>query len=468
MDSTFKYKPDKIKYLNNVDTLDNSHRKIVDGFEKERRDLPAKKKRLTKHADELKVFETTKPENITPRIIERKAWLKGEMSRLTSEINSIDEREMEYHSKVHEVVMDYYDIVEKTTISIKNDRPMDLDELTQNTDQEIETESESCAMSTTDTDLDHLNKIHKHNRKEKKPTKKRRKGNLQSNTDILDFFTGAPIKNAKPNIKNDDTTEDKPDVPLTKLIVKLVSNKASLFNDYKTLTDSVYNSTKSKRHSTVRICENCKIEKILIHNEGFYVCPGKDCGEVEHIIIESEVPNYKDPVQEKPSYPYKRLNHLQEWLSQLQAKESTDIPQAVYDLINMEIKKQRITNYKALTWFKMKSILKKLKLQKHYEHISFILSKITGRPPPCISRDDEEKIKNMFKEMQKPFTKYCPTNRTNFLSYSYVLRKVFQLLELDELAEYCTLLKNRNKLRDQDKLWEKICGELQWQFYPSI
>lgn len=157
-----------------------------------------------------------------------------------------------------------------------------------------------------------------------------------------------------------------------------------------------------------------------------------------------------------------------EWLSQMQAKESTDIPENVYSLIISEIKKNRIINNSNLTPGKMKSILKKLNLQHYYEHIPFILSKITGKPPPTISRATEEKIKNMFDEMQKPFQKHCPKNRTNFLSYSYVLRKLFQLLELDDLASYCSLLKNRTKLREQDKLWEKICIDLKWQFHPSI
>ena len=41
--ATFKYKPDKIKYLNNIDTLDGTHRKIVSDFERKRCELPARK-----------------------------------------------------------------------------------------------------------------------------------------------------------------------------------------------------------------------------------------------------------------------------------------------------------------------------------------------------------------------------------------------------------------------------------------
>ena len=38
-----------------------------------------------------------------------------------------------------------------------------------------------------------------------------------------------------------------------------------------------------------------------------------NCGEVENCIIESENTNYKDPMVEKPTFPYKRKNHFCEW-----------------------------------------------------------------------------------------------------------------------------------------------------------
>ena len=43
MDSQFKFKPDKIKYLSNVDTLDSEHKKIIDCINKKRYDMPQKK-----------------------------------------------------------------------------------------------------------------------------------------------------------------------------------------------------------------------------------------------------------------------------------------------------------------------------------------------------------------------------------------------------------------------------------------
>jgi benzoyl-CoA reductase/2-hydroxyglutaryl-CoA dehydratase subunit BcrC/BadD/HgdB len=80
----------------------------------------------------------------------------------------------------------------------------------------------------------------------------------------------------------------------------------------------------------------------------------------------------------------------------------------------------------------------------------------------------EERIRMMFKLVQPAFLKHAPSNRKNFLSYSYVIHKFMQLLERDEYLEHFNLLKSREKLHEQDKVWAKICKELNWQFIPSI
>jgi hypothetical protein len=116
----------------------------------------------------------------------------------------------------------------------------------------------------------------------------------------------------------------------------------------------------------------------------------------------------------------------------------------------------------------MKQILKTLRYNQYYEHIPNIISKLNRLPPPTISREMEETLRNMFKEIQEPFARHCPSIRVNFLSYSYVLHKLCQLLDLDSFTECFPLLKNRDKLRQQDMIWEKICNDLKWKFYPSV
>lgn len=155
-------------------------------------------------------------------------------------------------------------------------------------------------------------------------------------------------------------------------------------------------------------------------------------------------------------------------MSQFQAKESIEIPDEIYNKILSELKKHRFTDLRKLGLPYIKNVLKGLQLALYYEHTAYIISKLSGLPPPTISRETEEKIRLMFRQIQIPFEKYCPKDRTNFLSYAYVLHKFFQLLELDDFVKYFPLLKSREKLKIQDNIWEKICYDLNWDFYPSV
>ena len=117
---------------------------------------------------------------------------------------------------------------------------------------------------------------------------------------------------------------------------------------------------------------------------------------------------------------------------------------------------------------KITEILKKLKLNKYYEHKAHIKHKLNGLPTPHLEPELEEKLRTMFKLVQPPFLKYMPSQRKNFLSYSYVLNKFFQLIGKDEYLQYFPLLKSREKLQLQDQIWKKICDELNWEFIRSI
>jgi len=116
----------------------------------------------------------------------------------------------------------------------------------------------------------------------------------------------------------------------------------------------------------------------------------------------------------------------------------------------------------------IKDILKKIREQSYYEHIPYIISKITEKPPIILSRDVEDKIKHMFKQIQEPFSIYCPSDRLNFLNYSYILNKIFRIIGNEEYAKCFQLLKSPDKLKQQDMVWKKICFHLGWPFHPSI
>ena len=221
--------------------------------------------------------------------------------------------------------------------------------------------------------------------------------------------------------------------------------------------------------SDIDMCPDCSTERVLLQQEAILICPNPKCMRTDNVLIDSDIPSYKETARENTSYySYKRINHFNEWLAQFQAKETTDIPDDVYDRIYMELKKERISNMAKVTPSKMKEILKRLKLNKYYEHIPHITNRLNGQPAPVITRATEEKLRSMFKEIQGPFMKHCPSERKNFLSYSYVLHKFCQLLELDDFLQCFQLLKSREKLHVQDTIWEKICDELNWEFIKSV
>ena len=244
-----------------------------------------------------------------------------------------------------------------------------------------------------------------------------------------------------------------------------ISTKGKLLDDYLNIIDNTYESKKNKIIDDT-ICIKCNNKLNINYIEGVSVCIS--CGEQYNILIDSDKPNYKEPTYESNYFAYKRINHFNEWLSQFQAKESTDISSEIIEKILCELKKERIFNVANISNNKIRDILKKLKLNKFYEHIPYIINKINGKPPPNITKQVEEKLRYMFKEIQAPFEKHCPKNRKNFLSYSYVIHKFIQLLGMNEYLVYFPLLKSREKLYQQDKIWKCICSELNWQFINSI
>jgi len=250
-------------------------------------------------------------------------------------------------------------------------------------------------------------------------------------------------------------------------IVKNI-NKDIIYDKFMKLIDKNYINTTndSKNKNYFDKCIKCSIEMLLHNNSGQLTCP--NCGYIENIIVDSDKPSFKEPPKEMTSFCYKRINHLNEFLAQFQAKETTDIPETVYNDIIVEIKKERIKNMSLITPDKMRIILKKIKKNDYYEHIPYIINQLNGLPPPVIAPEIEEIIRGMFKAIQIPFEKYCPVERKNFLSYNYVMYKFFELLELDEYLACFQLLKSRTKLHQQDQIWKNICKDLNWEYINSL
>jgi len=269
---------------------------------------------------------------------------------------------------------------------------------------------------------------------------------------VMDFFSKPPIIN---EVENDEEENDK------------VFDKADLIDNYLKIIDPEFiKSIEEPDGEELNRCKKCGCFCTTDEDEGVMICD--KCGAQQKILIENDLPSYKEPPREITYFAYKRINHFNEWLAQFQAKETTDIKEDIFDKIKTELKKEKIVDMKTLKATKVREILKKLGLQRYYEHSNYITNRLSGIPAPVIDNETEEKLKNMFRDIQGPWMKYCPDDRSNFFSYPFVLFKCLQLLEKDELLKHFRLLKSREKLAEQDSLWRKICEDLRWEFIRTV
>lgn len=248
-------------------------------------------------------------------------------------------------------------------------------------------------------------------------------------------------------------------------------SRADILDEYMTLVDVNYMPKESRKkilainYECMECGAQCRIDSV----RASLLCT--KCGCVQsYMDSDTSTPSFKEMDQKNMShsYGYQRSNHFCEWLSQFQAKERKDIPDDVYNKIRNEMKKAYFTEFDKLTPKRTHEFLKKLGLQSYYDHIPYIMSTINGIPPPCLDPETEIMLKKMFQLVQKPWIKIKPPTRKNFLSYSYIIHKFCELLELDHLLKYFPLLKNIDRLREQDQYWKKICAILKWEYYPSI
>ena len=192
-----------------------------------------------------------------------------------------------------------------------------------------------------------------------------------------------------------------------------------------------------------------------------------NCGMVEYVLCEERGFKDEQEMDRNVVYSYKRENHFNEWVAQFQAKESTSVPDDVIQQLRLEFKKQKINRTTEITHLKVRELLKKLGLNKYYEHAPYITTILNGVKPPTMPQALEDRLRLMFGQIQKPFEKHCPEDRKNFLSYSFVLYKFCELLGEDEYLPCFPLLKSKDKLYRQDQIWKLICTELKWEFIAT-
>ena len=276
-------------------------------------------------------------------------------------------------------------------------------------------------------------------------------GNNSQNMNALNcFFKIKSLSNENDNINSD----------------KYSNSRLSYSNYWKNVNNEIINMKDYVVPSD--ICDSCNNGELISQDEeGILICNNSSCGKFITNIIDGSKPSNKEPPNEVSYTAYIRLNHFKEILAQFQAKETTQIPDEVIQSIKDRIKKERINDFSLINYDVMRDILRKLGLNKYFEHIQYINS-LFGIKPPVMNEQLHETLCVLFIEIQKPWAIHCPANRTNFFNYTYTLYQLCVLLDQTQYLPYIPMMKDREKQLEQDMIWKKVCKNLDWEFFPTV
>lgn len=216
------------------------------------------------------------------------------------------------------------------------------------------------------------------------------------------------------------------------------------------------------------VCPRCTqggdVQLILNQVKSTMACP--QCGYAVTYLDATSTSTSFDETVEFSQYSYKRVNHYMLWLALVQGKEAHKVSDAVLESVMWDLyERQHVRSCSDVTHAKVRTALRRQRLRKAYDHVVQITSRISGRPPPRISAQTETLMRNMFLSMQIPFQRHAPGNRTNFLSYPYVLYRCFQIIGMDHMLDGLALLKGRDKLEANDAIFRKMCEDLGWPVF---
>ena len=125
-----------------------------------------------------------------------------------------------------------------------------------------------------------------------------------------------------------------------------------------------------------------------------------------------------------------------------------------------------VRDWKMMTYARLRDFLQKIGYAHFFENIGQIIGLLTLRPVKRFSTEQKTKLTQIFKEIQEPFERH-KGKRRNFLSYSYTIYKICELLGYDDWLPMLPLLKAPQNLLKADAIWRKICQDCRYEFVQT-
>lgn len=312
---------------------------------------------------------------------------------------------------------------------------------------------------------------------------------LESNEELSEFllnvhyaYSSTSTPKSTPTSTPIQNNEETNNINQFKSQHKKSSNKTGFLNELLATTGHGTRKTMTQQEMFMRseYCPNCDkydMEKCLLTS----TMNCKECGYSSHnghlSALADQNKEFMDHSSLVSRYRYKRKNYFEDHLNRFQSKENVTIPEELLKQIMRELHKRRINDVDKITYTLIKSILRQIRQTVYYDNIRKIICRLTGKRPQLLTTELEEKLKIMFDQMIVPFEKHkgMIKNRRNFFSYPYTIRKLLTIIayqldnpEIKKLKYEFKLPKSREKVLEQEKIFEKVCQELKWPFFNEL
>ena len=202
-------------------------------------------------------------------------------------------------------------------------------------------------------------------------------------------------------------------------------------------------------------CMGCKLRKIVDYERSTLVCT--KCGVFEYYPV--YVSSYNHTMQpSRRKCIYKRHDNFKVILNQFFYGKRV-VPDDVMVAIKDEIHDETNILYPyeiPLTIPILECILKRNELTRYKDSIYFIYFKLSGVNFPHINTKEYNMILKVFDVVSTIYDKYKPKGRKSFLNYSFVLKQILIMRNMDQYAKYIPKLKTHSKQKELEQVWELI------------
>ena len=220
-----------------------------------------------------------------------------------------------------------------------------------------------------------------------------------------------------------------------------------------------YKDPKKRDHN---FCMGCRLKKTVDYERSILTCT--KCGVFEYYPV--YVSSYHHTMQpSRRKCIYKRYDNFKVILNQFFYGGKRVVPDDVMVAIKDEVHDETniLYNYTIpITIPILECILKRNELTMYKGSLYYIYFKLSGVTFPHINTKEYNIMLKVFDVVSTIYDKYKPKGRKSFLNYSFLLKQILLMRDMDQYAKYIPQLKTHSKQKELERVWEPITKDPEW------